>query len=815
MPDAGGVQPGSPGGAAEVERGVRPSFRHALPYFLPLAVFPLVALAGVYGGFWIVAPFAFFWIADALDRWLGAEERNMDPRTTLPRQLFWYQTALWVWVALWPLTLVFTWWRALVVGSLAFWEVLLVALALGHVASMVLVAAHELIHQRSVWPRRVGEFLLASIGCAHYATEHVYVHHVHVATPRDPVSARKGQGFWEYLPHSIIGSFAEAWRAVAERLARRRLPIWHHTNPFWRYLLGTGAWVALAWWMAGAWGLLVFAIQGGWAIFSLRLGDYIEHYGLQRVRLPGGRFERFQLHHSWNAARKASNWLYYNTQRHSDHHVQPTRTYPLLQNHGWARAPRLPAGYARVFGLATSPKRWFEAMDPLVERWRASFYPQIEDWSVYDSPAFAARPESFEAIREILAAAPRLGAWTNRAPELLDCLKDREFADLDLPNGFGPDPESEAIARRGLARLYWTHEFGVSEMKRQIAEFPAQDVREAVEVARDWSNGKTFQIGVHTMRGNLSPTEAGAALSNVAEASITAVLTAVAEDPAGPRAGGGVAAVVLGDLASGETPFGVKPDWMFVYDGDPSARQAYESLCDGFFEALRALATENILLAPVPSGRGDSRFWPLNDFERHYRNGGALRELSEMTRARCIYTHGDRQIASRFEAARRRVLTGGAPRQARIALRATAGDPVKAAAEPGLPSFDDLSGGLHHVEGAARWLQLTRGGDALDIRPQDAASVFQVAGDRGWIPDEVSERLAGASRMWRNLRVVLPLVAENGGAVATAGPQARAVIARSCGMDDFRALGAAIRETAARAASDIESLGGNFAKGRA
>ena len=109
-------------------------------------------------------------------------------------------------------------------------------------------------------------------------------------------------------------------------------------------------------------------------------------------------------------------------------------------------------------------------------------------------------------------------------PQLLDSFKEREFTDLDLPDGFGPDPEFEVIARRGLVRVYWTHEFGVAEMKEQIADSPVQDVREAADVARSWSNDKVFQIGVHTMRGNLSPVEAGTALSNVAEASIVTVL---------------------------------------------------------------------------------------------------------------------------------------------------------------------------------------------------------------------------------------------------------------------------------------------------
>ena len=236
-----------------------------------------------------------------------------------------------------------------------------------------------------------------------------------------------------------------------------------------------------------------------------------------------------------------------------------------------------------MMNIVLRPKRWFEKMDPLVDQWRKHFYPEIDDWSAYDSPITAARPDAFEAIVEIFGAAPRLAGRIERNPELLDCLQDREFTDLDLPKGFGPDEEYETIARRGLARVYWTHELSVQEMKDRIAEIPAADARETAEVVRNWSNDKAFQIGMHVVRGNLSPAEAGAALSNLAEASIAAVLAAVVADRvdrAGPLGEGGVAAILLGDLASREACPGVVIDMLFVHDGGRAGE--HERLCRRF-----------------------------------------------------------------------------------------------------------------------------------------------------------------------------------------------------------------------------------------
>ena len=313
----------------------------------------------------------------------------------------------------------------------------------------------------------------------------------------------------------MASNLTESWRVQRRRLARRHLPVWHYSNPFWRYFLESALWYALIWWMGGAWAVAVYVVLCLGVVFSMKISNYLQHYGLRRIRLPSGKFERVQPWHAWSADRRLDNWLFFNMQRHADHHAAAGRRYPLMQHHGADMSPQLPGGYGKMFALVLFPRRWFATMDPLVDEWRARFYPQVEDWSAYDSPAFAARPDAFEAIEEILGAAPRLGEWINRSPELLDNLGKKEFTDLDIPDGFGPDPEFEALARRGLARVYWTHEFGVAEMKEEIADIPVQGVREAVEIARGWSNDKAFQIGVHTIRGNLTPVEAGKALSNV------------------------------------------------------------------------------------------------------------------------------------------------------------------------------------------------------------------------------------------------------------------------------------------------------------
>ena len=788
---------GTVGGLGSVE----PSFRNALPHFLALAIFPFVINAAIHGGWWIALPLAFYWFVSLFEARLGEDERNMDPEHTPEERLFWYKLPVWMWAVLWPVTLVFSLWQMLVAGHLVAWEIALMAIVLTMVAQSVFIIGHEMVHRLSVWERRFGEFLLSSVSYPHYATEHIYIHHALVGTPWDVGSAPKGQSFWNYFPREVASNLTESWRVQRRRLARRHLPVWHYSNPFWRYFFECALWYALIWWMGGAWAVAVYVVLCLGVVFSMKISNYLQHYGLRRIRLPSGKFERVQPWHAWSVDRKLDNWLFFNMQRHADHHAAAGRRYPLMQHHGADMSPQLPGGYGKMFALVLFPRRWFATMDPLVDEWRARFYPQIEDWSAYDSPAFAARPDAFEAIEEILGAAPRLGKWINRVPELLDNLGRKEFTDLDIPDGFGPDPEFEALARRGLARVYWTHEFGVAEMQEEIAETPVQGVREAVEIARGWSNGKAFQIGVHTMRGNLTPVEAGKALADVAEASIAAVLSAVEEEFAGRATGGGVAGVVLGDLASGEAAPGCELDVLFVYAGGPPGY--HEARCLAFLEALRDLSRDNLLLAPVPREREATTVRSLADFANHHRTAGSDAELLDLTRARCVFTSGDDDMTERFERARQDVLIHGAARNELIAgLR----EGVSDAPAPGPASIEDMRGGLGDVERAARFLYVTHAAAAAAVAAPTAASVFRAAGEHGLIPDDAAGRLAEAAALWRTLRGIVRLVADDDLAVETAGPKVEAVIAQACGSSDFDDLTATVRDTAARAAADIDSL---------
>jgi len=101
-----------------------------------------------------------------------------------------------------------------------------------------------------------------------------------------------------------------------------------------------------------------------WGAFQLTSANYVEHYGIQRLKNNNGSYETCQPHHSWNSNHLVSNLVLFQLQRHSDHHAHPARSYQSLRD--FPNLPRLPSGYFGMFFLAYIPPLWYWVMDPLL-----------------------------------------------------------------------------------------------------------------------------------------------------------------------------------------------------------------------------------------------------------------------------------------------------------------------------------------------------------------------------------------------------------------------------------------------------------------
>lgn len=359
-------------------------FSAALPFWLSVGLVPLAIIAGVYGG-WTIAllPLATWYLFTVLDFILGLNLENADPHTP-DKDLLWYRLITMIWVPLQIVTIFGIMAYVMLSGHLTMTEQWALFAALGILSGTIGINySHELMHQKPRLERFLADILLASVLYGHFRSEHLLVHHRYVGTPRDPVTARHGESFYHFFPRVLWQSLASSFRAEKAMLARKSLPWYHRSNPFWRYWAFEIGFLVLAWMIAGWWGIFLFATQAFWAVFQLELVDYVEHYGLTRKYLGDGKYEHVKPRHSWNAAHKASNWLLINLQRHSDHHYKPDRRFPLLQNYTQDEAPQLPFAYALMTIIALMPRLWRKMMHPRLDAWRAFYYPEIEDWTPY------------------------------------------------------------------------------------------------------------------------------------------------------------------------------------------------------------------------------------------------------------------------------------------------------------------------------------------------------------------------------------------------------------------------------------------------
>lgn len=358
--------------------------RSALPFWLSLGLLPLVPLAAIKGGVWLFAPPLYSWgLFGLLDEIIDKDTQNADPETDR-RELYWYRFITLIWFPLQFVAVFSTIAYVTHTDHLAVWEKFSLFFGIGVLSGTVGINySHELMHQRSRYERWIADLLLASVLYSHFRSEHLLVHHRYVGTPRDAVTARYNENFYLFFPRVLYQSLISAWHVEKQMLARKKLPPFHHTNPFWRYWALQGFMILLAFTLGGGMGLCLFIFQGFIAIWQLELVSYVEHYGLTRKHLGDGKYEHVAPRHSWNASQKASNWLLINLQRHSDHHYKPNRPFPLLQNHTEEDAPQLPYGYPTMTMLAMIPNVFRRMMNPRVRKWRAMHYPEITDWAPY------------------------------------------------------------------------------------------------------------------------------------------------------------------------------------------------------------------------------------------------------------------------------------------------------------------------------------------------------------------------------------------------------------------------------------------------
>jgi alkane 1-monooxygenase len=327
---------------------------------LPFLSWGLVRLTGL-GVFWFYGPMLVFGIFPLLDLLRGTDAEN--PPDSVIKWLEedrYYRWCTYLFIPIQYAGLVFACWLWSH-GGLSTVDSIGLALTTAMVSGIAINTAHELGHKRASVERWLSKVALAQSGYGHFFIEHNRGHHVRVATPEDPASARLGESFYAFLPRTVLGSLRSAWELEGVRLGRVGASRLSPRNDILNAWVMSVALFALLTAIFGIVVLPYLLIQAVIGFSLLEVVNYLEHYGLLRQKREDGRYERCRPEHSWNSNNVASNVLLYHLQRHSDHHANPIRRYQALRHVD--EAPQLPTGYAGMIVLATIPPLWRRVMD--------------------------------------------------------------------------------------------------------------------------------------------------------------------------------------------------------------------------------------------------------------------------------------------------------------------------------------------------------------------------------------------------------------------------------------------------------------------
>ncbi len=354
--------------------------------FFTAFILPVLSVVGFYlGGWWnyITLGFVFLGIT-SIDYFTGTDKENVaDSEVKIIGEEFYYRFVTYIWTFV---QIAFVVWGAYAISSgkiSGIWQWIGFIIGFSLVTGGIgITVAHELGHKKSKLEQFYSKLLLMTVCYMHFYIEHNRGHHVQVATPDDPATARKDENFYVFWFRSVVTSYTHAWHLENESLQRkgfsafsfRNEMIWFTLLPFafcllltfvFSYLNGRVMWEVP----------VFFFAQSLYAFTLLELVNYIEHYGIVRKQTESGKYERVNPLHSWNSSHLISNFFLFQLQRHSDHHANAIKRYQVL-NH-YDESPQLPFGYPTMILMALLPPLWFAKMNPLLNNWKDKVYNQV------------------------------------------------------------------------------------------------------------------------------------------------------------------------------------------------------------------------------------------------------------------------------------------------------------------------------------------------------------------------------------------------------------------------------------------------------
>jgi len=223
---------------------------------------------------------------------------------------------------------------------------------------------HELGHRKSLFSRTCSKLLYLPCQYMHFFIEHNYGHHINVATPNDPATAKYKQNLYSFWISSVTKTYLSAWKIQLKLLRVSKLSFFSFKNDMIFYTVFQTLFLIFIYFNYGLIITLYSLIMSIVSFLFLETINYVEHYGLLRKIKPNGKYERVKPHHSWNSNHTIGRIVLYELTRHSDHHFKSSKKYQVLES--IEDSPQLPYGYPTSILISFFPPLWFWIMNPLV-----------------------------------------------------------------------------------------------------------------------------------------------------------------------------------------------------------------------------------------------------------------------------------------------------------------------------------------------------------------------------------------------------------------------------------------------------------------
>ncbi|MEM6379496.1 MAG: alkane 1-monooxygenase, partial [Bacteroidota bacterium] len=244
-------------------------------------------------------------------------------------------------------------------GTMEYWGRLI---AMGMMCGVLGInVGHELGHRHSRLEQFFGEILLLTSLNTHFLPYHNGGHHLNVATPKDPATARKNQLLYTFWFTSHFKSYVQAWQLENKLMRHQDQSIFSWKNRMVIYTIANIALLSTSYFLFGSYVLWTFIAAAVIGIGLLETINYIEHYGLVRQQNAKGRYEPVRHHHSWNSDHVLGRAVLFNLSRHSDHHYNGSIKYQVLKS--VESSPQMPTGYPGMVLLAVLQPIWFWVMN--------------------------------------------------------------------------------------------------------------------------------------------------------------------------------------------------------------------------------------------------------------------------------------------------------------------------------------------------------------------------------------------------------------------------------------------------------------------